>query len=102
MTNLEAAKAAIGANYPWTDASFELGLAKQGLNPTDTMVPGKSFDLALAALILYLITAADIEEGGYAVSLDRDAMLEARKALLAPWDIPDGRGPTLRDRTYMW
>ncbi len=102
MTNLEAAKAAIGANYPWTDNAFELGLAKQGLNPTDTVVPGKSFDLAMAALILYLITAADIREGGYAVSLDRDAMLEARKALLAPWDEPDGTGPYLRDRTYMW
>lgn len=102
MTNLEAAKAAIGANYPWTDTTFELGLAKQGLDPEEMMVPGKSFDLALAALILYLITAADIREGGYAVSLDRGALLDARKALLAPWDEPDGLGPYLRDRTYMW
>lgn len=102
MTNLEAAKAAIGANYPWTDDSFRLGLVGQGLDPAAQQAPGKSFDLALAALILYLITSADIREGGYAVSLDRDAMLAARRALLSKWDQPDGTGPTLRDRTYMW
>lgn len=102
MTNLEAAKAAIGANYPWTDNAYRIGIIKSGLDPDAETVPGKSFDLALAALILYLITAADIREGGYAVSLDRDAMLAARKALLAPWDQSDGLGPTLRDRTYMW
>lgn len=102
MTNLEAAKAAIGANYPWTDDSFRLGLVGQGLDPQATQDPGKKFDLALAALVLYLITSADIKEGGYAVNLDRDAMLAARKALLAKWDEPDGTGAILRDRTYMW
>lgn len=102
MTNLEAAKAAIGSNYPWTDDTFRLGLVSAGLEPTSVMVPGKQFDEALAALILYLITAADIREGGYAVSLDRDAMLKARKALLAKWDLPDGTGAYLRDRTNMW
>lgn len=102
MTNLEAAKAAIGANYPWTDNAFELGLVTAGLNPTAVQVPGKDFDLALAALILYLITTADIKEGGYAVSLDRDAMLLARKALLEKWDVVDGTGPILRDRTNRW
>lgn len=102
MTNLEAAKAAIGANYPWTDDSYRLGLVKAGLDPDDETVAGKDFDIALAALILFLITAADIREGGYAVNLDRNAMLNARKALLAQWDAPDGTGPILRDRTYMW
>lgn len=102
MTNLEAAKAAIGANYPWSDNSYRLGLAGQGLNPTATQVPGKGFDLALADLILYLITAADIAEGGYSVKLDRDAMLAARKALLGKWDAPDMSGAVLRDRTYLW
>lgn len=102
MTNLEAAKAAVGANYPWNDTTFQLGLVSVGLDPAAQMVSGKAFDAALAALILYLITSADITEGGYSVKLDRKAMLEARKALLAKWDLPDGTGPTLRDRTNLW
>lgn len=102
MTNLEAAKAAIGANYPWEDATFKLGIVSSGLDPDTPVTPGRDFDIALAALILFLITAADVQEGGYSVKLDRTAMLNVRKTLLAKWDVAEGGGPTLRDRTHLW
>lgn|SRR5690606_19986528 len=102
MTNQEAAKSSVGSNYPFDDEAFKVGLTSVGLDPEAEFAPGKAYDLAIAQLILYLITAADIREGGYAVNLDRDAMFRVRKALLDKWDstIPDG--PVIRNRTYMW
>lgn len=102
MTNLESVKGAIASNYPFDDNAYEVGLTQVGLDPNAEAVPGKQFDLAVAQLILFLITAADISEGGYAVKLDRDAMFKVRQALLDKWDSPIPSGPTLRDRTYYW
>lgn len=103
MTNIEAAEAAIGQNYPFDESTYRVGLASAGLDPNAEMTPGKSFDLALAALILYLITAASrISEGGYTVELDMDALLRARSLLLQKWDRPDYSGPVLRNKTWQW
>jgi hypothetical protein len=103
MTNLEAAKAAIGQNYPFDEDTFILGLTSAGLDPAAEQVPGKTFDLALAALILYLIAAAErISEGGYTVELNADALMELYRILRRRWDKPDLTGPILRDRTWMW
>lgn len=102
MTNLEAARSSVGSNYPFDEATFRAGLLSVGLDPDVVFSPGQSYDLAIAGLILYLVTAADVSEGGYSVSLDRDAMLAVRKALLDKWDSPIPTGATLRDRTYLW
>lgn len=102
MTNLEAAKAAIGANYPFDENTYLLGLGQAGLDPTLEFVAGRDFDLALADLILYLIASADISEGGYSVKLDRDALLELRRRWRRKWGLPDEDAPILKDRTYLW
>lgn len=103
MTNLEAAKAAIGQNYPFDEASYILALSGAGLDPAAEQVPGKEFDLALADSILYLITSAQrISEGGYTVEIDTDALLKLYEILRRKWDKPDYSGPILRDRTWMW
>lgn len=103
MENWEAAKHTVGSNYPFDDEAYKVGLTSVGLDPSAQHSAGQGFDIAVANLILYLITSADIREGGYAVSLDRDALFRVRQALLDKWDsnIPNG-GPTLRDRTYLW
>lgn len=102
MTNWEAAKVSVGSNYPFDDQAYKVGLISVGLDPDAEMVPGKQYDLAVANLILYLITSADISEGGYSVKLDRDAMFRVRQALLAKWGSPLPEGPVLRDRSYLW
>lgn len=102
MTNWESAKASVGSNYPFDDKAYQAGLTLVGLDPDAETVAGQGFDLAIAQLILFLITSADISEGGYSVSLDRDAMFKVRQALLDKWDSPIPNGPTLRDRTYLW
>lgn len=102
MTNWESAKVTVGSNYPFDDQAYKVGLTSVGLDPDAEMVPGKQYDLAVANLILYLITSADISEGGYSVKLDRDAMFKVRQALLAKWDSPLPEGPVLRDRSYLW
>lgn len=102
MTNWESAKISVGSNYPFDDEAYKVGLTSVGLDPNAEMIAGKQYDLAVAQLILFLITSADISEGGYSVKLDRDAMLKVRKALLDKWDSSIPTGPTLRDRTYLW
>lgn len=102
MTNWESAKVSVGSNYPFDDQAYKSGLASAGLDPNAEMVAGKSYDLGVAELILYLITSADISEGGYSVKLDRDAMFKVRAALLAKWGAVDPSGAIIRDRTYLW
>lgn len=101
MTNLEASKNLIGTNYPFEDATFVTGLLREGVNPDEAFTPGKTFDLALASMIIFLITAADVKEGGYSVTLDRNAMLQTRAGLLNKWDSSKG-GTYIRDRSQLW
>lgn len=102
MTNLETAKSTIASNYPFDDDAYAASLTLVGLDPSAETVPGKGFDIAVAQMILFLITSADVSEGGYAVKLDRDAMFRVRQALLDKWDSGIPAGPILKDRTYKW
>lgn len=102
MTNWESAKVSVGSNYPFDDEAYKVGLISVGLDPDAEMVAGKQFDLAVAGLILFLVTSPDLSEGGYRVQFDRDALLKVRNALIAKWDAPIPTGPTLRNRTYKW
>ena len=102
MNNLEAAKNIIASNYPFDDNAFKTGLASAGLDSEAPFAPGKSFDLAIAQVILFLITSADVSEGGYSVKLDRNALVKTRIALLSKWDSAIPAGATLQDRTYKW
>lgn len=103
MTNLEVSKNLIGTNYPFEDSVYSSGLLHAGVDPEAEYEAGMEFDLALASSILFLITAADIKEGGYSVTLDRNAMLKVRQSLLDRWDIvrPD-TGPYLRNKSKLW
>lgn len=103
MTNLEAAKGLIGANYPFDEYTYENGLAYAGLNPAEEYVKGKAFDVAMADFILWLATSAsEIREGGYTVKIDVAALLKVRSLLLRKWGIDDGEGPRLRNKSWLW
>lgn len=67
MTYLEAIKARL--NYPLSDNAFVLALEDRGLTSTETYVKGQAFDLAYADAIMTLVTAPNIREGGYSLSL---------------------------------
>jgi len=103
MTNLEAIEARIGLNYPIEDATFEVAVVESGVNPDDTFTGGKSFDMALIAIIDTLIGSAErISEGGYTVQLNLDALYRLRSLLSRKWGLPDLSQPYLIDRTNRW
>jgi hypothetical protein len=69
MTNLEAIKAQV--IYPLPDNSFKKVLTDRGLTDSDTYSSDnyKAFELATADALHILITAPNISEGGYSISL---------------------------------
>ena len=106
MTNLEAVKSTVGINYPLEENTFLKALVDAGLTPEAEYVKesGKAVDLCAAALILVLLTSADVQEGGYRVSIsERSALERTRKALLAKHGLSDGTGPVINgSATYLW
>ena len=67
MTNLEAIKAKL--NYPLTENAFILALQDRGLASAGIYAGGEAFDLAYADAITTLVTAPDVSEGGYQISM---------------------------------
>ena len=75
MTNLEAIKGKL--SYPLSDNAFIVALEDRGLTSTFTYAKGSAFDLAYADTIITLISAPNVSEGGYSVSLsDKKALLD--------------------------
>lgn len=106
MTNLEAVKSTVGINYPLDENTYLKALIDAELTTDEVYVKAnaRKVDLCAAALILTLLTSADIQEGGYRVSVSERSVLErTRKALLAKYGIADGTGPTINaNATYLW
>lgn len=95
MTYLEAIKARL--NYPLSDNAFILALADRGLASTDTYVKGKAFDLAYADAITTLVTAPDVREGGYSVSLsDKANLIKLANGIYAKYGIASSLKPTAK------
>lgn len=74
MTNLEAIKAKL--NYPLSENAFILALQDRGLSSSEVYAASESFDLAYADTITTLVTAPNITEGGFQVSIaDKTTLL---------------------------
>lgn len=102
MTNIDAIEAKIGLNYPIEDATFAAAIAESGINPADEFTGGKSFDLALIAIIDTLIGSTErITESGYTVQLNLDALYRLRSLLVRKWGLPDLSGAYLIDKSYL-
>ena len=91
MTKKEALIATCQASVP--DGSLDLALINRGLNGTDAYTAADQKDIELATIdVLYgLLTAPDIQEGGYAISHpDFYRKIQARVLQLAQkWGVTD-------------
>jgi len=76
MTNFEALKASV--MYPVEDVTLKKALFDRGLTDTDTysLSVKKEVDLCSADVMVTLITAPNISEGGYSVTLSDKAILK--------------------------
>lgn len=85
MTYLEAIKAKL--NYPLSENAFKVALEDRGLYSEDIYVKGESFDLAYADLIITLLTAPNITEGGFNVSMaDRKMFIDIADKIYRTYD----------------
>jgi hypothetical protein len=93
MTNLEALKStAIG--YPVGESTFQKILIDRGLI-ADAEYPGKTKETELAQADLYvsLLTAANIQEGGFQVSMtDKSNFAKVASGIYNKWDEPNPIG----------
>jgi hypothetical protein len=86
MTNLEAIKGRL--SYPLSDNAFILALTDRGLTYTDTYAKGQSFDLAHADLIITLISAPNVSEGSYSISLsDKTNLMKVANGIYAKYGV---------------
>jgi hypothetical protein len=99
MTNFEALKAKIG--YPVSDNTIELALTNRGIPTTgitndDTYVVAnmKAVNLAYADVLIELVSAPNISEGGYSISLsDKTTLQNTANGIYAMYGISSKGGP---------
>ena len=92
-------------NYLIPDESLEKALIDNDLVGTETYskADAKSIDLCGAGLILFVLTSANVSEGGYSISIsDREGLLKTRSLLLAKWGVPDNTAPKITDVSNLW
>ena len=90
MNNLEAIRS-LAVGYPVDENTFLRILVDRGL-AADGEYTGKSkaFDLAQADLYVVLLTAANITEGGFQVSMtDKTNFMKVASALYDKWGDPN-------------
>lgn len=99
MTILEAIKESVG--YPVPDKRAEMALLKRGLtkteDATEAVLNSKNFELATADLMFWMVTAANVSEGGYSLSVaDKSAIKDIASGIYSKWGIADPSKPTAR------
>lgn len=99
MTILEAIKEAVG--YPISDNRANMTLIKRGLTgtseATQSVLTGKAFELATADLIFWMITAPNISEGGYSLSVtDKKTLKDIASGIFSKWGLADPTYPTAK------
>lgn len=86
MTNLEAIKS-VAIGYPVDENTFQRVLIDRGLL-ADAEYSGKtkSFELAQADLLVGLITAANVQEGDFQVSMtDKSNFMKVASGIYDKW-----------------
>jgi len=84
MTILEALKATV--SYPVNDNQANLILIKRGLTGTatidQTVAVSKDFELAQADLLVFLISAINVSESGYSISLSEKVLIQKHASVI--------------------
>ena len=99
MTNLEAIQAKL--NYPLSENSFILALMNRGLDylANYSVSNLRLLELSQADLIISLVSAPNITEGGYQVSIsDRKSLELVANGIYTKYDeyIPTGATATFK------
>lgn len=105
MTILEAIKASV--IYPISDDTVKVKCISRNLNPDDTFTQNsKLFNLTVADCISVLITAADIREGDYSLSITAKAELTKLASSIykknGEADPFATEQPKIRNRSHLW
>jgi hypothetical protein len=100
MTNLEAIKAKL--NYPLSENAFILALLDRGLASAGIYASCEAFDLAYADAITTLVTAPNITEGGYQVSLtDKTALLSLAAGIYTKYEVANPVSSLKKTATFV-
>lgn len=105
MTILEAIKESVG--YPVSDKRAEMALLKRGLtkteDATEAVLNSKNFELATADLIVWIVTTANVSEGGVSISKgDTSELRNIASGIYQKWGVKDStkQQPTARFTSY--
>lgn len=105
MTILEALKSTV--NYLVNDNQANLILIKRGLTGTatidQTVATGKAFELAQADLLAFLVSAINVSEGGYSISLSEKALIQKQASgIYSKHGEPNPFSTTLTNASNRW
>jgi len=89
VTNLEAIKSVV-AGYPLSENTFNLVLLDRGLSVSAEYTgKSKEFELATADLYKVLVTAVNISEGDYQISVtDKSNFIKIANSIYLNYDEP--------------
>jgi hypothetical protein len=100
MTNLEAIKAKL--NYPLSENAFILVLFDRGLTSAGIYTSSQSFDLAYADAITTLVTAPNVTEGGFTVSLtDKTSLLNLADGIYTKYGVTNPISSLKKTATFV-
>lgn len=103
MTVLEAIKATV-AGYPLAEGIFQKVLIDRGLTATaDYTGKSKQFELATADVLMVLVSAANITEGGFQVSVtDKSNFMKMADSIYRKWNDTAASRPGISDASNLW
>lgn len=102
MTNLEALKASV--NYPISDNQAILALTDRALTHGATYEGiTAEFELAKADILMVLASSANIQEGGYSISMtDKGNMIKIASQIYTKHGVENPLAPRLRNASNRW
>ena len=100
MTNLEAIRAKL--NYPLSENAYIVALEDRGVTSGGVYVTSEAFDLAYADMITSLVTAPNITEGGFSISLtDKQTLLSLADKIYTKYDVANPIGSLKKKATFV-
>ena len=102
MTTIEALKASV--NYPISVDQANVALIDRGLTSTDTYAGiTQEFELAKADILMMLATSANIQEGGFSISMtDKGNMIKIASQIYTKYGVSNPLAPKLRNASNRW
>lgn len=103
MTNQEALVASV--NYPVNDNVTLKCLADHSISASGSYSStSKDFELAIADLLLVLVTSANVSEGGMSIApVEKKMLLSRANSIYAKHGVaPTTGNPTVSNRSYLW